>query len=377
MAGPSQIVAVVAAGGALYLVWKMTKSSAPPPPTDPCAGLSGEDLLICKAAGIGAGIIGAVAGAVTTNPDRAFAAERDRRKAINDQLNGPPDTALVGDVTGYTTLRGDATLYSPLPPSVQPLRYANGCEPFYASPGWSKCKAGTLDMYEMAIEQAPEANGGGLSNPKILGESDARVIQVFETPAAFEAAKANNQKAHDNGDDSHWYQTDFIGMGFDPTPVEKLNKDHFGTGASGDPITAGPWVDGAGVIWWLVRGKRFNAPAGKVPLAIAIRVTARGFETDADRDAKIIALTDDQAVSLIDVGTYGAGSGTGNTTNYAGCPAIVANPNLTWDAATSSWQRLKAGAKRNLGPCATSTTHSSGHASEINVIGDHYGIGAP
>lgn len=371
--GTAEIIGIAAAGGIVGLL--LLRRSQTDTTTDPCAGLTGDALVACKAYGVVGDLVNTIQQNMKTDAQH-FDDERARRVANNDKLNGPRDPTWEGDVTAGSFRAIAASWADVNPAPAAPYRYANGCEPYAFAPGWSKCAAGTLDQYEMAVEQAAGTNA------KLYDEARAFVGTVFETPAAMAAARANNDKHHDETD-SHWYQIS-LGAAWSPRPVEPLNKDHYGTGASGDAITQGPWVDPAGSIWWLVRGRRFKAPAGKVPLLIAMR--ARGprvaGETQADVDAAIIALSDAAAVSLIGVGTYGSSSGTGTRTIYD-CTKIQADAAslakqlnggaLTWDPSTSSWRRARAGEVINTGPCGGWSSKVVA-ASAAHVVAGLFGV---
>lgn len=380
MASTAEIIAVVAAGGAVaYVLLKRAKPKAAGPAcADACKGMVGYELVACEAAcllhdnwdTINSTL--AQGNSVIEADGAAYSDEVKRRLGVNNGLNGKEASpALTQDLDGKGTA-GSYVGYSyksMTPTTAPPFRYANGCEPYFGARGWSKCAAGTLDMYLMAVEAATKNDGWlAFGSDHVYDEAHASTSTVFETPDALQHATDNAQKDHD-ANDSHWYQVS-IGAAFDPTPVEKLNKDNFGTGGSGDPLTRGPFVDDAGTIWWLVRGKRLSSPANQVPLAIAMR--ARGprvaGQTLADSDAAIKALTDEQARSLIPVGSTIGGNGTG-TRSTVDCTTVQAkDSHYTWDPSSGGfWRRIRAGETRNLGPCATATKSSAANASSYNA----------
>lgn len=378
------------AAGGLYLLWK--RSQTGPTCTDACKGMTGYALVACEAACAVANNFGAIKTAVldAASPMEAdasaYEAEVNRRLAINNGINGAPAMPLL--THDLTLEKGDdgqpmADKYMPFSWKSEhattraPFLYANGCEPYYGAPGWAKCGAGTLDMWLMAIDRVVgEADEGWQSlgiDAKFYDESRAQTPSVFETPAQLKAATDAAQKDHDDNH-SHWYQIS-LGDAFDPMPTDKLVKANFGTGATGDPLTQGPYVDSGGTIWWLVRGQRLSSPAGKVPKAIAMR--ARGpyvaGQTQADLDAEIAALTNAQAVSLIPVGSWASG-GTGVSTQID-CNAVQAkDATYTWDPSNGGfWRRLKVGEKRNLGPCAGVANTSI--ATKAGIASGTFGFG--
>jgi len=350
-AGLFGAVALGLAGGGLLWWWRARNAK----PVDPNAGICdqackaiGQDNATCRAAcELAGGIIAVIPDPFTDNL-QAFNDASSTREKTNTQLNGAIDETISGEV-GNGKNAGEALLIGSV------ARYKNGCEPFFAAPGWSKCAPGTLDMYAMAVD----ASSGGNYH---LTEDTARAPDLYLSLDDLAKAQAAAQQRLD--DSSHWYQ---LNLSADPlvsdgTRGQKLVKDNYNTGAPGDPLTFGPWRDRAtGNPVWLVRNKEVMGAPGKAPRAVVMAVGPS--VPGRDVNAAIRALTDDQAREVISIPT---GSGTGTTTTYAGC-AWTSNATLTWDPSNGGFvRRLRASEPRNLGPCAGA---SGGGVSKSGTLG--------
>ncbi len=275
MASPVLIVGGLAVGGGiLYLLWKKSqeqvdacvqgcKVAAPviqgaaAAEGVPTTSSSDETACVvaCKA---GSWLTNAIATWQINGQDYGrYSAERDRRQKINDTANGavaiPLDHRVLyagrnlehEDGTGIAGTGGHPE--EPLQGNV--LRYANGCEPFYGAPGWSKCGAGTLDMYTSAIDAAAG---------RTFGMSDARLFN-YPTWARLSDTPSGGGRSG------------FVAKGL-------IDKTAFLTGAAHDPALSGPHIleqIGTGknvpqpwTPFWNVLGKKVTCAPGQAPAAV-------------------------------------------------------------------------------------------------------------
>lgn len=298
-------IAAAVGGGALYLWWKSRKTQSPQ------QGGGGVCASLCQAAA-GQGIpldtcisacggIGNVLGAVNPfhNSVDDLQNERDRREANNQKLNGPPDASYKPYSSGP---------FFPLTTST--LRHVNGCEPYFDAPGWSKCAAGTLDMYASAV--AADA-----------GRQDLGITEAsLTTPDVFVSLETMKSYLDTTG----------------TLPQHKIDKNAFMTGGAGDPTTTGTYP-GAIQEWWTVIGRNVTCPVGQAPRAIMLQQYGLPPTTE-DSARECVSTFQNPAV-------VSQGGGCAD-----GMPTIAG---VTWDPATSSWRRLQPGEAVNPGPCAQAT----------------------
>jgi len=386
--GTAEIIAVVAAGGGLgYLIWKALQPA--PVVDDKCTQLcklvpdyEGAQTACIDACKIGQ-LLGPVISAISPFYDSSEQWEHEvyRRTNINNAANG--GDASSGGVFGIGATKADtsgdsgATVAAPpgsIPmPKITParapfgsthygdgastselvgsvMRYPNGCEPYFDAPGFSKCGAGTLDMYASAVDASSSKNYG-------ITEKDLVVRAPTYTYVPLSSS----------------------------TRTTPINKNAYGTGGPGDPLTTGPFSDGdsqidattgkeinwkanGGLYWW-VRGVKVKAPAGSklVPRAVVMQNKRNAGDTDASVLVAISALTDPEAVELVDPAAGGSG-----VTVKVDCNAVQAKDStFTWDPSSGGfWRRMKAGETRNLGPCAgVDTSSTSSTATKAGLIG--------
>lgn len=322
-------IAAALAGGGLYLWWKSRQqpSGGGGLCAQACAAASSQGIpdAACLAACNGLGnFFGSFGGG------SRFTAERDRRQAVNDQLNGAPDVAnpmgLWGTVNGASDLYGD-NHPGAVPAIIQSkvLRYKNGCVPLYDAPGFQRCAAGTLDMYRTAI--------GAVSQDLNFGGEEA-----LQAPPAFETVEAKQAWVDAHGGDD----INFVAW-------RHIDKTHAMTGQSGDPTTQGPWYGTDGKPFWYVRGKRVSCV--KADSITGHPLAPRAIVLQAHDDSA--AASDVDAASCVDIfadpTVVSQGGGCAN-----GMPTI---PGTTWDPVTKSWRRqtvleVLAGTRINPGPCA-------------------------
>lgn len=328
------LVAVVAAGaGVGYVIWK--RSQKPPPEKSECQKLC--DLIPdvngskqeCLAACLVAGLLAPVLDAINPFYDSTaqITGEVKRRQDINDGLNGKTIVQTVQSGVGFGLILSSPTAL-----------YENGCEPYAYSPGWTKCKAGTLDMYASAIDAASGKNRG-------ITEADLLCKAPGYTPQDYASTRSR-----------------------------KIIKDNFMTGGAGDPQTLGPWDEQkhtpgqgppgepnytkTGNYYWFVRGVAVSAPPGSAPRAVVAQMQSRP-------QAEIAAMTDELArqptlttINLSDT-----------RTNYD-C-ASAPGSGFTWDPSIRGWRRMRGFEVQNLGPCDGTGTGGGGggigtRASAIN-----------
>lgn len=275
----------------------------------------------CKAAGVfcidGGASCRAASGALAGsgfNAGGTYYAARDKRQAVNDGLNGPAQILNDPQGIGYDVTSGGLVVN---PVGTKVLRYANGCVPLEYSPGWYKCKAGTLDMYSSAIDHDPDAHSA-------LNQTETNLVEVgaFLTIAERNQTVANTSR-----------------------PWARINKDHAMTGATGDPATQGPYGTESAP-WWYVRGQKVSGSPGLAPRAVVMQHYGPGGE----RDASIVNLTDAQAKELVSIYTDPAIIHT-DISDTCG----VVNPGFTWvgPAVGGHWERPAVGQAPRARPCAT------------------------
>ena len=347
-ANPVLVGGALLAGGAalwaLYKAWQAKQAST----TDNfcnglCNGLTGAELAACQATcQLGSTIIGAIPDPFTDS-EGAWKNQISSDAKNNDELNGPialhvaiPD---LGGPTPDSALTGNALLYQ------------NGCSPFFDAPGWTKCKAGTLDMYASAVRA--RAGGGDYSN-------DASGEAALVTNAGTVQPDPRGYTGDGNVETVHINKNNFLtGLPGDPT-----TKGPFGAKGSGlemyivqtsdsstDPLPASvhnllyqysgdvcstlpdgtkncPDETEVGPLTWYARGTRITCPAGQVPKSVL-------------QGANGIANTDP-------VGTEVCVSAIGGADL---CNGTQPPPGFTWDITNGVWIRATPGQPVNAGPC--------------------------
>ncbi len=304
------IVGGLAAGG-LYL-WYRSRAAAPPP-TDACGALCKASGPYCVDGGASCRALGQLAQSAGFDAGGAYYTERDRRESVNAGLNGAadimnePSQGIGYDVTS------DGQIANPV--GAKTLRYKSGCVPLYGSPGFAKCKAGTLDMYSSAIDSAAG---------KHLGLTETSLVHV----GAY-MTKADRDQVINNTN----------------RPWPRIAKGDAMTGKSGDPLTQGPYSDGSG-LWWYVRGKRVDGNVlGAAPRAVVMQ--------KFNRDYLIAALSDQAASELVPIDQDPAVSRVSISQDSSGCV-----PGFTWVASATEtggghWARPAAGQTPVCKPPAT------------------------
>lgn len=346
MSNTTLIAVVAASAGVGYILYKRSQKPVVATPDDACKKLC---VLVpdptyraeCEAACNAAQLISQVASAVSPFHDSTeqWSHEVYRRENINNKLNGgkstgkqnsagdeygPPDGSMVvfaAEGTDFGTGAPGAVLVGNI------AKYPNGCEPYYAAPGWSKCAPGTLDMYQSAVD-ADASKNYGFTESSLM------------TPVP-----------------SYTYRAQQV--------FRQIVKDNFGTGGPGDPLTYGPMKDldcqidpqngrkygcvENGKYAWIVRGLPIaGADPSLVPRAIVMQNQTRAGESEKDLSARIAALTDAQAMELIN--PY-ADSNVVST--HYDCSNIPSS--MTYDAAIKGWRRRRAGEQQVMSPECTAS----------------------
>jgi hypothetical protein len=230
------IAGVIVGGVALVLVRKREAAASGTAPASPCDQLpEGQLRDACKLA---LGIVDKLPEVLELVPGirasekegTAFFAARDEE---NKRLNGAVKTPLVPvDVWGNdpVSVQGAGATYRNQRGTV--LEFQNGCQPFFGAPGFSKCAPGTKDMWEVAWADRP--------NPG---------LNEFKTDPAYLTMKERLASS-----------------------LVTVNKNAFNSGRGGkpdpsnaDPNTHGPFPDGTGGQFWVVKGKRIACPSLQAP----------------------------------------------------------------------------------------------------------------